>query len=292
MPLIRRSIPATIAVDLIVDERCEPVKADAGQIHQVFMNLVSNAYQAMEGAPGRMEIGVRAIDAGPDQTGEPDMKPGRYVDLSITDTGVGMAPEMLDKIFDPFFTTKEVGKGTGLGLAVSYGIIREHGGAIRVESAPGKGSAFHVLLPVSRAEGPEEEITAGPVSAPTGRERILLVDDTTYILDMVKLMLERLGYRVTTSMSSRTALEMARSNPEGFDLVITDLSIPEMSGEALAGAIHQIRPGLSIILCTGFGEEVTDRKTAEMGIKACISKPVSRDQLAAVIRRVLEGQDG
>jgi nitrogen-specific signal transduction histidine kinase len=287
MTLIRHSIPAAITISLEIDERCEPVVADPAQIHQVVMNLITNAYQAMEGAPGWLAIGLHGIDAGPDLTGEPHMKPGRYVDLYVADTGAGIKEEMLDKIFDPFFTTKEVGKGTGLGLAVSYGIIREHGGTIRVESAPGRGSTFHVLLPV-RQERKTAESPSPPASAPGGREHILLVDDTTYILDMVRLMLERLGYRVTVNMNSRAALEMVRNNPDGFDLVITDLSMPDMSGDSLAEEIQRIRPGLPIILCTGFGDSFNKEKIGQLGIKACISKPVSRDQLAEVIRKVLD----
>ena len=287
LPLIRHTLPTTIAINLRVDDTCPPVTADSGQIHQVLLNLITNAGHAMADTAGMLGIGLTVMAA--DHTGRPvtDLAPGRYVVLSVTDTGTGMDETVAAKIFDPFYTTKEVGKGTGLGLSISYGIVREHGGVIRVISAPGKGSTFHVYLPVS------ESVVGEPVFTPEttirrGTEHILFVDDEPAIVNVVVTMLKRLGYTVTARTTSLEALSVFRNDPGRFDIVITDMTMPVLTGTQLADEIHRIRPAIPIILCTGFSELMDEDKAAALGIRAFIMKPVVRDQLTATIRKVLD----
>ena len=286
--LIRHSIPAFIDIELKIDATCPAVMADAGQIHQVIMNLISNANLAMEGTPGKMVIGLTETQIGPDALLQTDLPPGPYVDLYVSDTGAGMDDVLINRIFDPFFTTREVGKGTGLGLSVSYGIVKQHGGVIRVESWPGRGSVFHVYLPVmtdARAE------TAGKAPAARlekkGATHILFVDDSRHITELVEPVLNRLGYRVTCRSGAVEALETFRDDPDRFDLVITDMSMPNMTGVQLAVEIRRIRSDMPIVICTGFSEQIDDEKARALGINAFLLKPVARDQLAAVIHEVL-----
>ena len=290
LALIRHSIPASIEIETDVDASCEPVMADPGQIHQVIMNLVTNANHAMAGSAGKLAIGLHGTDIGPEHSAEPDLAPGRYVDLYVSDTGVGMAATVINKIFDPFYTTKEVGKGTGLGLSVSYGIIREHHGAIQVTSTPGRGSTFHVYLPVTTFL--PEEAAQPEISGGDGSESILLVDDDETIAEMLKSTLNKLGYKVMPHSNSLRALAAFRRDPDHVDLVITDMTMPDMTGAQLAGEIRRVRPSLPIILCTGFSEQIDEDKAKALGINAFLMKPVVRDQLAAAVRRVLDEKGG
>ena len=285
--LIRHSIPAFIDIDLRIDDTCPAVMADAGQIHQVIMNLVSNANLAMEGTPGTIVIGLNEIRISPDNPMETDLPGGRYADLSVSDTGPGIDESVISRIFDPFFTTRDVGKGTGLGLSVSYGIVKQHGGAIRAESRPGRGSVFHVYLPVIADLRPDQEQKTPVVRLEKGAGHILFVDDTVHIIELVEHILNRLGYQVTSRSDGFDALETFRNNPDQFDLVITDMSMPNMTGVQLAAEIRKIRSGVPIIICTGFSEQIDDEKARSLGINAFLMKPVARDQLAAVIHEVL-----
>ena len=291
LPLVRHTLPATIAVNLRIDDTCPPVTADSGQIHQVLLNLVTNAGHAMENTAGKLEIGLTVMAADHIRPPVPDLSPGRYVVLSVTDTGTGMDKTVAAKIFDPFYTTKGVGKGTGLGLSISYGIVREHGGLIHVISAPDQGSTFHVYLPVSEAVA-DETGPAPKTRIPRGTERILFVDDEFAIVDVVVPMLERLGYTVTARTTSLEALNDFRDDPDRFDIVITDMTMPVLTGTQLAGEIHRMRPAIPIILCTGFSEVMDEDKAAALGIQAFIMKPVVRDQLAVIIRKVLDVASG
>lgn len=199
-----------------------------------------------------------------------------------------MSPEVMQRIFDPYFTTKEKGEGTGMGLAVAHGIVKSHGGAITVYSKPGKGSTFNVYLPRI-----EREVTGEPKAPrplPTGHERILFVDDEQALVDIGKRMLEHLGYKVTTRTSSLEALELFRARPDRFDLVITDMTMPNMTGEKLARELMRICPDIPVILCTGFSERITKEKAKEMGIRAFAMKPLVLRSLAGIIRKVLEGK--
>jgi CheY-like chemotaxis protein len=200
--------------------------------------------------------------------------------------GQGIPPNVREKIFDPFFTTKEKGKGTGMGLSVVHGIVRSHGGGIYVYSEPGKGSTFKVYLPaIGRRLKPEERIEK-PI--PTGTERILFVDDEPAIMNMGKQILESIGYEVVTRASSIEALEYFKARPNNIDLVITDMTMPKMTGEALANELRKVRSDIPVILCTGFSARMDENKAMDMGIQAFVSKPVLKREIAETIRAVLD----
>jgi CheY-like chemotaxis protein len=214
------------------------------------------------------------------------LSPGRYLKLTVNDTGHGIRPELLDRIFEPYFTTKEKGEGTGLGLAVVEGIVKSHGGAILVDSTPGKGTQFQVFLPaLKRASDREKEKTERD---PTGVEHVLFLDDEPTLVEIGKQMLEQLGYQVTTRTSSVEALDLFRAQPGQFDLVITDMTMPQMTGDRLAQELMSIRKDLPVILCTGFSHAITGERAAKMGIKAFLMKPLVRRDLARTVREVLD----
>jgi len=217
----------------------------------------------------------------------PDLQPGPYINLTVTDTGQGMPSAVLEKIFDPFFTTKEKGEGTGMGLSVVHGIVHSHGGVIYTYSEPGKGSTFKVFLPVlERHLKPEDRIE---IPIPTGTESILFIDDEPALVNMGKQILETLGYDVVTRTSSIEALEYFIEQPDKVDLVITDLTMPKMTGEVLANELIRIRPDIPVILCTGFSARMDEKKAKDMGIRALISKPILKREIAEAIRKVLDG---
>jgi CheY-like chemotaxis protein len=215
-----------------------------------------------------------------------DLVPGNYIKVSISDTGEGISPQIIDRIFDPFFTTKKFGKGSGMGLSVVQGIIKSYGGAIFVESEYGKWTTVNLFFPVFEGE---PSLEAMPVEEyPTGNERILFIDDEKSIVSMAKLMLERLGYLVETKTCPEKALEIFRSQSDTFDLLITDMAMPKMSGDILVNQILTIRPNMPIILCTGFSEKISEENADELGIKAFLSKPIGMRKLAVTIRKVLD----
>ena len=288
LALVRHSIPSTIDLSLSVDDTREAVMADAGQLHQVIMNLISNAYHAMENTGGLLEIGLKNITIDHDSGLETGLSPGRYMDLYVSDTGTGIEDKIMGRIFDPYFTTKGTGKGTGLGLAVSYGIVKKHGGQIQVISSPGQGSTFHVYLPAMKTRFVEQH-QEGNTLLQGGSEHILFVDDEYEIVSSIVPMLERLGYRVTARTGSVDALEDFRKEPGGFDLLVTDMTMPNLTGVQLVAEIHRIRTDLPVILCTGFSHQINEENAGQMGIKAFVMKPLVRDQLASLIRRVLDG---
>jgi signal transduction histidine kinase/ActR/RegA family two-component response regulator len=285
--LLRASIPRTIDIVTEADEACSPIMGDPTQIHQVIMNLCTNAYQAMMETGGRLVVRVRETDIGYEQAAQRiGVAMGRHLHLSVQDEGGGMEPSVLERIFEPYYTTKEPGKGTGLGLSVIHGIVKNHGGFITVESSVKKGSAFHVYLPVLEefaAEAAAESATPDP----GGQEQILLVDDEEQIVAMGRQILEKLGYRVTAETSSARALELFRHDPGRFDLVITDMTMPQLTGDRLAQKLREVRPDLPVILCTGYNESITEAKAMEMGIARFIMKPIVRDELAVAIRNTL-----
>jgi len=286
MKLIRSTIPATISIRQDLKPDCGPVSADPTQIHQIVMNLATNAYHAMEENGGELKVNLKEIELGEDDLIDPDMSPGLYACLTIGDTGVGMSKDVMNRIFDPFFTTKEKGKGTGMGLSVVHGIVKRMSGEIQVYSEPGKGTEFQVYLPVVGNVSEKQEPEADE-PLPGGSERLLLVDDETVIIAMEKQALERLGYQVTSRISSIEALEAFRANPEKFDLVITDMSMPNMSGDKLASELIKIRPDIPILLCTGFSETMTDEKIKSLGLRGILMKPMMMKDLARKIREVL-----
>jgi len=215
------------------------------------------------------------------------MIPGPHVSLTVADTGPGMEQSIIDRIFDPYFTTKAEGKGTGLGLAVVHGIVKTHGGQIRVYSKPGKGTEFQICLPVIKNQKETDKVeTYTPIQK--GDERILLVDDQAMIVQLEKQMLDRLGYHVTTRTSSMDALEAFRMQPDEFDLVITDLTMPDMTGVKLAQKLMAIKPDIPVILCTGFSEKMSKENAEALGIKGFLMKPIVMKQLSSMIRKVLD----
>jgi signal transduction histidine kinase len=288
LKLLRATIPSTIEIVQHLKENCGAIIGDATQIHQVIMNLCTNAYQAMQESGGKLEIDLREVDISYADTVERvGLKPGRHLRLTVKDEGCGMEPVVLDRIFEPYYTTKEHGKGTGLGLSVIHGIVKNHGGDITVSSTLGKGSTFHVYLPLIDEIDVKTE-TRAPSKAEEGNERILLVDDEEQIIAMEQQMLERLGYQVTSSSNSQEALNVFAQHPDNFDLVITDMTMPHMTGDRLAQKLIDIKPGIPVILCTGFNESITEEKALSMGIQKFVMKPVVKNDLASTIRAVLD----
>lgn len=287
--MLRSSIPTSIEIHQSADPDLPAVMADPTHVYQIVMNLCTNAAHAIEDEHGVIEIALdefRVNSRGSSQTGE--LSPGRYVRVKISDTGTGMPPDVQERIFDPYFTTKKVGEGTGLGLSVVYGIVKEYRGGIYVESELGKGTSFTVLLPVAEdLEYPETTATRQAL-LPFGREHILFVDDEPMIIDLGKTNLERLGYKVTTRQSSMEALELFRNNPQRFDLVVTDMTMPHLTGDELAKKMLLIRPDLPIILCTGYSKRISEKKAKTMGIRAFVMKPLSQYELANTVRQVLD----
>jgi signal transduction histidine kinase/CheY-like chemotaxis protein len=287
--LLRASIPASIEIRRHIDARCGAVMGDPSQIHQIAMNLCTNAYHAMQPDGGLLGIRLEETNIGAaDPDAPPDLAPGRYARLIVSDTGTGIPPGDLERIFEPYFTTKEQGKGTGLGLAVVHGIVKRNGGTVAVRSELGRGTAFHVYFPLI-SEG-NETTTPEDQPPPPGSERILVVDDEAPITGMLEQMLTRLGYAVTVRTASPEALELFREDPNRFDLVLTDMTMPGMSGIQLARALLEIRPDLPILLCTGFSEIVSEQEARAAGIRAYLMKPVVRSQLARAIRAALAGE--
>ncbi len=287
LKLIRSSLPTTIEIKQYISNNCGLVMADPTQIHQVAMNLMTNAFHAMEDEGGKLEVTLKEVELGLDDLTDPSMTPGAYVCLTVSDTGAGIDKALMDRIFDPYFTTKEKDKGTGLGLAVVHGIVKSYKGAIKVYSEPGEGTAFHVYLPVIKSQVETEESEAvTPVQK--GTDRILLVDDEDPIVRMEKQMLERLGYDVTERTSSVEALEAFRDSPGKFDLVITDMTMPNMTGVQLSQKLLEIRPDIPIIICTGFSTKIDGEKATAVGIRGYVMKPVIMSEIAKKIREVLD----
>ncbi|MGD8845600.1 MAG: response regulator [Desulfobacteraceae bacterium] len=285
LDFIRASLPATIEIERKLESESY-VMADATQIYQILMNLCANAGFAMRKKGGFLRISLSEIELGA-ATAAPlaEMRPGRYIKLKVSDTGSGMTAEIKERIFDPFFTTKDKGKGTGIGLSLSYDIIKSYGGGMTVESAPGQGTVFDVYFPVVKDATPTE-VDMDP-RVLRGKERILFVDDEDTLADLGKQMIEFLGYRVTARVNSLEALTLFQKDPHAFDLVITDLVMPGMSGDELARNILAIRPDIPVILITGFAEQVTTEKAASIGVKKLVTKPIVMKDIAKLIRDAL-----
>ena len=287
LKLLRSSLPATIKICQNIEQDCGQVMADSTRIHQIVMNLCTNAYHTMEETGGTLEVNLSKIDLSPDDLTDLDITSGQYVCLKVADTGHGMEYDVLMKIFDPYFTTKKTGKGTGLGLAVTHGIVKSMGGDIRVESQPGKGTVFYIYLPLIKETFISEK-TGVSEKLPTGTEHILIVDDEKTIVSMGKQILESFGYNVTSCTTSIEALDVFSAQPAEFDLVITDLTMPDMTGDKLAGELVKIRSDIPIILCTGFSENISKEKADAVGIKGFLLKPIVLKDLAEKIREVLD----
>ena len=284
--LLRATLPSTIEIRQQISSPLPAIPAHPTQIHQVLINLCTNAAHAMRAHGGVIEVTLEALAITPAMAAlHADLVPGKFVKLTVADTGSGIAPEIVDRIFDPFFTTKKPGEGTGLGLSVVYGIIEGYGGAITVQSERGEGSAFSVYLPA--LDTPVEDHQVGLPSIPRGTGRVLLVDDEAMLVAMGRELIEDLGYEVTGIMDSRNALDMVRAQPDRFDLVITDMTMPGMTGTDLARELLAIRPDLPIILLTGFSELITEEKARQMGICGFAQKPLTLELLATLISQAL-----
>lgn len=289
LAMLRATLPATIEFDVRIDEDLPAVMVDATQIHQVLMNLSTNAAHAMKDRQGRLGIHLEACDVSAEQAlASVRLREGPHVRLTVSDNGKGMAREVVERIFEPFFTTKAPGEGTGLGLAVVHGIMQTHDGEVAVHSTPGKGTVFELYFPAhtqSTAEPPAGE-TDGEM--PRGRgERILFVDDEAPILMVARLMLEELGYRVEGGTDVREMLEKFRGDPEAFDVVISDLTMPGMTGVEFARRLLQIRPDLPVILTTGYNATLTVERVQEIGVRELLMKPLLLQTLARALRRAL-----
>ena len=277
LKLLRASIPSTIRIREDLDSRCLPILGDPVHLHQIIMNLCTNAYHAMEDSGGTLEVGAETATD------------GKSVCIWVSDTGPGISGRDMDRIFEPYFTTKKHGKGTGLGLAVVHGIVKGYGGDIKVESVPGQGATFRIYLPAVRAGVEGHGVALEEAEAiPRGTERILLVDDEELVLQTSEDILRSLGYRVTASRDSLAALELFRKFPHEFDLILTDQTMPEVTGTALAAEAVRVRPDIPVILCTGFSNAVDEKSAADAGISAFIMKPVTMSELARTVRRVLD----
>ena len=263
------------------------VQADSTQVHQIAMNLITNAYHAVEPTGGEIAVRLREVEIESGQLLDSDLLPGRYALLSVSDTGVGIDPSIIQKIFEPYFTTKEQGKGTGLGLAVVYGIVKDHHGDIKVYSELGKGTTCNVYLPIM-TKADKIVPAAENEDAQVGHERILLVDDEEPIAKLEKQMLERLGYTVAMRVNSLEALEAFKANPESFDLVISDMTMPQMTGDQLAKELISIQADIPIIICTGFSEKLNQKTAASIGIKGFLMKPIVKAEMAKMVRKVLD----
>jgi CheY-like chemotaxis protein/two-component sensor histidine kinase len=287
LKLLRPTIPSTIQIKQEIDTSCSKILADATQMHQVIINLCTNAWHAMENNGGTLSIELTQHKSDMNLTKLlPDLTEEEYVCLSIIDTGSGMDNAILERIFEPFYTTKAVDKGTGLGLSVVHGIVRNHGGDIQVETIPGKGTTFRVYLPAIRDS--LEKAKVDPTEIPGGNEYIMIVDDEPTIAVMIKRMLESFGYRADTFETGQEVLEAQRENPKKYDLLITDLTMPELSGLDLADKLHEQSPLLPIMIMTGFGDSLTAASRERYGIKAVIGKPVSTDKLIRTIHNILK----
>jgi signal transduction histidine kinase len=290
LKLLRASLPATIDIRENIEMDCGVVLGDPTQIHQIIMNLCTNAYDAMRETGGILEISLSAVNVDKEFYKEDLVLPeGEYLRLSVKDEGHGMEPHIVQRIFDPFFTTKAPGSGTGMGLSVVHGIVNSHKGAITVSSKENEGSIFNVYLPRhdESLSSMEKEISE---DLPMGNGRILLVDDEEAIVQTSREILERLGYTVTATTSSNEALELFQTKPNEFDLVITDQTMPKLTGADLAKEIMNIQPNTPVILITGYSEVVTPEKAKQMGIREYIRKPISTFYLAKRIKAVLENQ--
>lgn len=290
--LLRASLPSTIEIQQQIDDDIGAMEANATQVYQVLMNLCTNAAHAMREDGGVLVVSLTNAEIDEKMAAPtPDLHPGRYVHLTVSDTGHGMAPNVLERIFDPYFTTKKIGEGTGLGLAVVHGIVKSHQGAVKVNSDPGKGSAFHVYFP--RADNLQNvpEIQT-PKPLPLGNhEAILFVDDEKALVDLGGEMLECLGYEVVARTSSVEALECFRHQPDRFHLVIADMTMPNMTGDKLAQELLRIRPGIPVILCTGYSERISEAKAKALGIQEFLTKPFDMNHLAHTIRRALDHKE-
>jgi len=289
LKLLRPSLPTTIEILTRIEKDCGLILADATQAHQVIVNLCTNAYHAMRETGGVLTVSVEPfqVDWLLAQS-NPGLHKGPYVRLSVSDTGCGMTKETQERVFEPFFTTKAPGEGTGLGLATAHGIVSAHGGVVTIYSEVGKGTTFHVYLPCAELAAPEPSLSEERV--PGGHERILVLDDEEPLARLMERTLRNLGYDVVTMTSSVDALAAFRAQPQLFDLIVTDQTMPKITGERLAGEVWRIRPDMRVILTTGAPGGMLSERLAEIGVAAILTKPASVSETARVVRQILDGR--
>ncbi|MBU2429172.1 MAG: response regulator, partial [Proteobacteria bacterium] len=287
--LLRASIPSTI--DITVDIHREPLLTigDPTQMHQVIMNLCTNARHAMGDLPGQLTITAGYVSSlSQTERLTSGLSEGPYIRLVVADTGCGMPANVLDRMFEPYFTTKPKGEGTGLGLSVIHRIITNNGGAISVKSIPGKGTSFLIFLPFH--DSFEMAVSSEKKDLMTGNERVLFVDDETTLVEMGNKILQRLGYQTRVTDSPEEALKIFKADPDRFDLLISDMTMPKITGERLAIECHKIRPQLPVIICTGFSESIKPERAKAANINAVLLKPLLIEDLAQAIRQVLDSK--
>jgi PAS domain S-box-containing protein len=286
LKFIRSSIPATIEIQSDIQSD-SLIMGNPTQVHQIFMNLCTNSAHAMKEKGGILKISLNDIETDKNlKVQDVGLKQGSYIQINVSDTGIGIPPDLLGRIFEPYFTTKPLEEGTGLGLALIHGIVESYGGKTIVESGLGKGTVFTIYLPITQKRKKVKFFSRKEL--PSGTESILLVDDEAPILKIEEKTLEHFGYSVTTSLSSVDALELFRSNPNRFDLVITDMTMPKMNGDKLAAALIKIRPDIPIVLFSGYSQKMSGKDITDIGIKAFVSKPVSKETMAKTVRKVLD----
>ncbi|MBA4368557.1 MAG: hybrid sensor histidine kinase/response regulator [Desulfobacterium sp.] len=287
LKFVRATIPSSITIRQNILCDAEMILANPTEINQIFINLCSNSAHAIDQETGTISINLETVILTEESAAQyEDLSPGKHIRLSVTDTGKGIRPEIMGRIFDPYFTTKDVDKGLGMGLAVVYGLVKKHDGAIKFVSEVGKGTTAEVLFPTTE-ELPEIQ-TKELEDLPGGNERILIVDDEESLVAMVSEMLERKGYEVVGKTSSFEALTLFRKEYDIFDLIITDMAMPEMTGERLTQELLLIRPDIPVILCTGYSERISEEKAKEMGITAYTMKPLRQSALLKTVREVLD----
>ena len=288
LKLIRSSIPANIEIKENIPDDFFTIFGDPTQINQIILNLCTNAAHAMQQSGGTLYVSLeKHLIAHQKPSAFCELPPGDYCLLTVEDTGHGINNDIIDRIFDPYFTTKGLGKGTGMGLAVVHGIVKKHKGDIKVNSKPGKGTKFFIYLPEIE-EAVFDTIEKEDSGLPMGMERILLVDDEEMIVDIMQEMLEQLGYNVTAAKDSKKALDSFHLDPMKYDLLITDMSMPNLTGDCLAKKIKDIRTDIPIIICTGYNEKINDEEAMAIGVQELIMKPVSMNKLARTIRNVFD----
>jgi signal transduction histidine kinase/ActR/RegA family two-component response regulator len=289
LTLLRASLPSTIEIKQRIDTNCGPVLADPTQIHQIVINLCTNAFHAMREKGGTLGVEMTEEDINASDCISLKLNPGSYVKISVSDTGHGIPKSILERVFEPYFTTKAPGEGTGLGLSVVHGIVKSYNGDIKIYSEPGKGTTVSIYLPcIEIGRSAPKKSASEAVSG--GKEKILLVDDEEYIISMMKEMLERMGYSITAFTNSRKAFNELKADPYKFDLIITDQTMPGMTGIELAEEFMRIRPGTPIIICTGFSEILSEEKAKAIGISEYVTKPVVKGEISRAIRNALDSK--
>jgi PAS domain S-box-containing protein len=287
LKLCRSTIPVNIEIVQKIQQDCGSIRGSATQLHQIGMNLITNAYHAVQEKNGKIIVGLEEIKIDQINLIDTSIKPGKYLLFTVSDDGIGITEKLKNKIFEPYFTTKEQGKGTGLGLAVVYGIVKEYGGEIEMETEIGSGTTFRIYLPLID-ESEDKSITEAKTELEMGHENILLVDDEPAVVRLEQQMLERLGYKISSHTSSLDAVEVFRSNPDAFDIIITDMTMPNMTGDQLAKEILSIKPDMPIIICTGFSERINKEQAGIIGIKGFLMKPIIKSDMAQMVRNVLD----